>query len=478
MYSPSPTSPFTPFVAERTILQAADVDFEAEEKVDNNHFPTDRTQNHQLWWDADSAILNSRARHTVKVPGGMLGSVPGVITSSTNDDDATTIKDPSLLRLLDCIFGEGDIHFSLFWSIGSADTGEARTSDRKPCKGEGRQERRRLGTAVLRRSDLAPLVKKTSSRAVLRLAIQPCRPADGGGSTEGEQSGASRSFGCRFSAPGTLPLSVSYRREPSAVARRKSRGGNGRRETANGVPHKLQHKRHHVGHDSSTDNHGNRGEMHARRASTMMTTLSFGEEKELEKAAEDDEHDLHPSEIGAKRSFGEIKEEGDIGRRQAPGRDNESRRRERADRRADEDVMHYLDLRGDSDGTGGADTLVHRSSRTEHLLPARTTVCVCVDGIELPHASLENVDALAGDGESLVWASFRFPGTEDWDRGSGGGSVGEGGGNGNRLDEDERWSPAVSVQRESTRDWAPLEWSVEVNDVDILYGDKLCDSGV
>ncbi|CAM9748503.1 unnamed protein product, partial [Choristocarpus tenellus] len=93
---------------------------------------------HTLWWDADSAILNSRTRHAVKVKalGGSMtdlglgspslsdqkGDWRGGITTAGDFDHGNEVHEGSgegeLGKLLDCIFGPNNITFLIYWSAG------------------------------------------------------------------------------------------------------------------------------------------------------------------------------------------------------------------------------------------------------------------------------------------------------------------------------------------------------------------------
>jgi hypothetical protein len=132
-----------------------------------------------LWWDADSAVLNSRARHTVRVP-----------SSSRVGADAAEHS-----ALLDAVCGDSDgIVLELRWSGNTTVSASASTAERTVTQPL-------LGTAVLSRAQLAALL--TAHSSVQHLSLPVTAAAD-----------------ALSIVPAVLPLAVSYRREPSTVARR------------------------------------------------------------------------------------------------------------------------------------------------------------------------------------------------------------------------------------------------------------------
>ncbi|CAM9342575.1 unnamed protein product [Scytosiphon promiscuus] len=371
-------------------------------------------QRHELWWDADSAVLNSRARHTVKVP------------------------DQSLNGLLDCMFGREDVVFSLFWSAGGAGAqqGSPGGSDGEAeGTGLGKQRRSPLGKVVLRRSDMLSLVQRTSSRVVLRLPIEPAR-------TEGTDKRAA------LPAPETLPLSICYRREPSAVARRKSRDRRGLIEDFAGAPvdgraeeggsenpHQYPGVLPRVGSDAGRS---------AGNAISPSAAVGLGAEQEKGENGETSwggqghlEHGGPPTSpregVGTSRGSG-----GEL--RPSEG--------------------------GCSDSLeSGSDSLVVRSSGTEHLLPAHTKLCVRVESVVLTTCAGGSGEVAGIEEEVLVWVGFAFRGPD-----TGGRAEREKGGvflwkpaAEQARRREIHWSPPVLTRRNSERDRvAPLEWSIEL----------------
>lgn len=400
--------------------------------------PTTAGQTHELWWDADSGILNSRARHTVKVPGGILdepaaagsaGGAGGGAGQSSGDAGtaavAATTEGGSLNNLLDCMFGREDVVLSLFGGVAAAGTGGARSEAPWGHGGGGRAGesiamtkrqggRSLIGTAVLRRADLLPLVRRTSGRAVLRLPIEP---ADDTGE------------GVLQAAPEALPLSVSYRREPSAVARRKSRGRSGRRE--------ARSEESHQGLDVSCDED----------VAGLPSAADLGKEE---------------AEGG-----GEYEASGGRGEDVSPGEVSSSSPRHGAASAPEESFG------GSGDGGGSPDScesvtgnLTRRTARTEHLLPARTKLCVHVDSVRLTSAS--GVGDVGGKEQGqLLWVSFDFPGPESGgrpERKRGGVYVWKPGDEKEEKRREVQWSPAVVATPQAERDLvALLQWRLEVS---------------
>lgn len=389
---------------------------------------------HELWWDADSGILNSRARHTVKVPGGILdkpaapgsaGSAGGGAGQSSGDAGtdavATTTEGGSLNNLLDCMFGREDVVLSLFAGVAAAGTGGARPEAPWGDGGGGRAGesvatskrqggRSLIGKAVLRRADLLPLVRRTSARAVLRLPIEPA-----------DDTGA----GVLLAAPEALPLSVSYRREPSAVARRKSRGRGGRRE--------ARSEESHQGLDVSCD----------ADVAGLPSAADLGKEE---------------AEGG-----GECEASGVRGQDASPGAVSSSSPPHGGASAPEKGFG------GSGDGGGSPDSCesatgppARRTSRTEHLLPARTKLCVHVDSVRLT----SGVGDVGGEEQVLLWVSFDFPGPESGgrpERKRGGVYVWEPGDEKEERRREVQWSPAVVAARQEERDLvALLRWRLEV----------------
>lgn len=414
------------------------------------------------------------------MPSGLLDAFPKNPDGDEISERARR-EDVSLGRLLDCMFGEGDVRLSLFWSAGGcgaernqqqspreASVGQVRREQSDEDSGNRRQERRCMGTAVLRRDDLLPLVRRSSARTVLTIQIDP-HPgshADGGSAVAGGDSTS-------FPPPRVLPLSVSYRREPTAVARRKSRGWSCRREA------------------------------NVRQEEESLGSFGTGErdrecqEKDLDMPGGggcDVRSQNGPpiDEVGLASDSGsvDVKERGRYGlggRVEDDGGDTSKENPqglEKARATTGEGKAAYCehfsgtgspDSRSDVDNSsatsGSSGAFVHRSSRTEHILPAHTTVCIRVDSIYflrplLPH-DIRDMAAYDGDGTCLAyWASFAFPKLESWGRGEQQTSSGVSWGNGrdeNGMDREEYWSPAVPSTRQDGSDGVPLAWRVEVS---------------
>lgn len=385
------------------------------------------SQKHELWWDADSGILNSRTRHTIKVPAG--DSV------AADDDDASTAgsgsPDQSLHHLLDCILGGGDVILSLSWSIGGATGGRApwdRGGDSVAMEEKDvTQERRPLGKAVLRRDDLLPLVRQKSASAVLRLPIEP-NPGIGA---------ASEGWRGAPSAPAFFPLCVSYRREPSAVARRKLRGRDRRPGGSRAVED---------------------------------LALDRGEEKE-QNGVRVSSGDIESARVGHAVEQAELSGQAECGRGVVLGvkRGDESKVNYAvsiADRRTGT-PQRSEDAFAESFGDGlvescnnnqGNDTVVRGSSRIEDSLPTRATVCVRVENIDF--AAATTATTLESEVDNVVWASFEFPRQVERRRGDVFVWRPE------SIDNDGsevHWSPpAATFRREGGLERASLEWRVEV----------------
>lgn len=351
------------------------------------------------------------------------------------------------------MFGREDVTLSLFWSAGG---GGAGPGQRAPWsrgggdEGEGKDEahrRRPLGTVALRRADLLPLVRHTCSRAVLRLPIEPaCADTDGGGG------------GRALRAPETLPLSISYRREPSAVARRKWRGWGGRREGTQAADEGVGGVRADDGnlddglgllYDGSAD---------AGRGGDAPPGERVGEAGRVHRPVSValSEQDVEGVRGGTGGGEEESAEHVELASWLKPGVGTPE----------GSIAEGVSSVDGSPDPWGSeSNTLVHRSSRTEHLLPARTTMCVRVERIVLVNISPAGGGTLEDGEEDLVWTSFDFPGPAEFKpRGGKRGGVFvwdavEGGAKSQEV----HWSPAVAVRRESGHDSVPLEWSVEVS---------------
>lgn len=410
----------------------------------NTETPPTAGQTHELWWDADSGILNSRARHTIKVPGGMLDNLPAGTADSSGSGESSGLasaEDRSLNSLLDCMFGRDDVVFSLYWSAGGVG-GRQRAPRSEIDGGHGekapnreevadKQERSPLGKAVLRRSDLLPLIGRTSARVVLSLPIEPTGADEGG-------------MASVLPVPEALPLSISYRREPSAVARRKHRGSGGRRE---------------VGDQPAAGS----GDV-SRREEILGFRQGLDESCEVDSAQGQADIVGHPS-----------KE--DLGKAEEKGVGNEDREEGQAQRGRHGEGLSVSTPKNGSGAEAGSDgggspesrerdshTLLHRSPRTEHLLPARTNLCVGVESFSLA-ADIVNAGKIAGKEKSLLWVSFDFPrpeGSGQVERQRGGVFV---------------WKPAVGKKLREVhcspvavanrvggcdRMTAPLQWSIEV----------------
>eukprot|EP00903_Cladosiphon_okamuranus_P009595 g9134.t1 len=413
--------------------------------------PLTAGQTHELWWDADSGILNSRARHTIKVPGGMLDErLLGSAEDSTGggmDGGTATGEGRSLNTLLDCMLGNEDVVLSLFWSAGGAGARQSAPWDDGYADGGGgngggahegnvaaettmtkEQRISPLGKVVLRRSDVLPLVRRTSASVVLRLPIEPA----GAGTGEGDKAPA-------LPVPEMLPLSVSYRREPSAVARRKSRGRGGCRE---------------VGQAAAV---GVGGESQEYPQDLDASASSCEVEGVLSQA----DASGHPLEVV---DLGKAEEKGESGEVSEDGRES-GKRAERGGAGGDGDPPGSKA----SDGRGRG--RVHRSSRTEHLLPARTKLCVRVESVCLETSFVEEGRMVGKEGDGLLWVSFDFPGAGSGgqaERKEGGVFVWKPGGAGGAGEEGKRpeihWSPpaAAASQGGACGRVAPLQWSVEL----------------
>lgn len=441
------------------------------------------SQTHELWWDADSGILNSRARHITKVPGSMLDK-DNLLPSNLNKDETEVYyhgeekkheadkaiaghnrpaapQNRQLNDLLDCMFGRGDLVLSLFWrsSEAGAEAGhrEAWGSCREgEVEGKARvnHQRQALGTAILRRVDLLPLVRWASASRVLRIPIQPTNANNGG-----------------MPPPEALPLSISYRREPSAVARRKSHGLSGRRDgmkqagdVLGDVRRDCEEGKEHDQELSSSRDMNNALTQHAGKPN-LDHPLALGGGGAMIGEAREGTGEKGSTSMGdghvlslngsASPKQGVETPEGSLGR----------------------------SVSADSDSAGSWDsktnTVLHQSNRTEHLLPARTKVCVRVKGVTLTD-DFPGVVALARTQDLLVWLSFNFPRFEGY-KGQGErepgnnhlwkkGAVDAGG-------QEVHWSPTCAVSREEGRDWVPFEWSFEVRN-GVSYAYHLSRSGV
>lgn len=402
-------------------------------------------QTHELWWDADSAVLNSRARHTIKVPGSLLDqlapSAPGDTERASGDnesgggggDGSATAGERSLNGLLDCMFGREDVALSLFWSAGGAGARQGGNDGEANGAGSGKQGRSPLGRVVLRRADLLPLVRRTSARVVLRLPIEPAG-AEGRG-REGV-----------LPAPEVLPLSISYRREPSAVARRKSRCRRGGHGELGRAP--LDGGAADQGSGESDQTLGalseaGSAEGQARRNASRTSTVNPGADKEKVGSGGPSGEGQDPESGGGLSSS-----PGGVGTLGGSG----------------------VEFRANSGGSPiswerDSNARVHRSSGTGLLLPARTKLCVRVDSV-IVTGDVDAGGKAADSEEALVWVSFDFPGSD-----AGGQAEREKGGvflwmpadEQARHREEVHWSPAVVASRDDGRDRvAPLEWSIEV----------------
>ena len=370
--------------------------------------------------------------------------LPPNAADSTGDGDSggsATAEDRSLNTLLDCMLGKEDVVLSLFWSAGGAGSRQSAPWDDGSGGGGGanegkavaemlakeQQRRSPLGKVVLRRADVLPLVRRTSASAVLRLPIEPA------GDGDGEKASA-------LPVPEVLPLSVSYRREPSAVARRKSRGWSGRRDVGPGAAGGG-------GGGSCGDGEG--------EGSPQDLNASFEFEGPLSKAGA---ASSRPSKVDRgkaeeKDASSEVSEDGkeDVKRAEWGGSGGDG------------------DSPGSSESDGRSHTLVHRSSRTEHLLPARTKLCVRVESVCLATTGFVEEGRTAGRGDDgLLWVSFDFPGAErsgQAERKRGGVFVWKPGGDGEEAKRPEvHWSPpaAVASQEDRCGRVALLQWSVDV----------------
>lgn len=380
----------------------------------------------------------------------MLDKLPSSATdgssggSGGSGDLASSAEDRSLNRLLDCMFGRDDIVLSLFWSAGGIGARQrapwSETDGEHGEKGPNaeavaeKQERSPLGKAVLRRSDLLPLVGRTSARVVLSLPIEPAGRGKGG-------------KGHGLTVPTALQLSISYRREPSAVARRKYRGSSERRQVADQA--------------ASEDGDG------SRREGCQGTYQGMYESCEVGRAQGQTDVTGQP----AKADLGKTEEKGGGGEDPEEGQVRSGRRHGASG--SVSTPKKGPGAEGGSDGGGGSPdswesdshTLMHRSSRTEHLLPARTKLCV---GVERFSVGAEFVDAgkVAGKEKSLLWVSFDFPrngGGGQTERKRGGVFVWKPGVEAN-LRPEAHCSPVAVANRAGRGDrvTVPLQWNVEV----------------
>ena len=404
------------------------------------------SQTHDLWWDGDSGILNSRARHTIKVHGNAVGKLPDGPTNDSRDagggggsgggGESGTPEDRLLHGLLDCVFGPGDVGLNLFWSSGEVGAGQREPQPRHHGHGEARtggdRAHRPLGKALLRREDLLPLVRRTSASVVLRLPIEPSS-AEGG---DGE-----------LRPPETLPLSVSYRREPSAVARRKSHASSARRAAKERDGKDDDGFLQEVGVKLMRDGGQARGGGHL--TGDYAFDGSFG---------------ANPSEGNEESVGGETRGE----RRQSGDSCKSLPSHPRGAGSPEGSVDGGTSVGNDSHGSreSGRKMLGIRSPRTDHLLPARTTLCVRVTSISWMTSS-----TLVTKGGGFIWASFDFPGpggygVEEMKRGGVFVWQPEAGG-GETKRENEHWSPPVAANEEGSCDRVPLDWRVEVRDIGV-----------
>lgn len=344
------------------------------------------------------------------------------ITAADTSTAGNGSADRLLHYLLDCLLGGGDVILSLSWTIGGANGGRApweRGRDSVAVEEEVvTQERRPLGTAVLRRDDLLTLVRQKSASAVLRLPIEPS-PGIG-------WIGAPR-------VPEFFPLCVSYRREPSAVARRKLRGRDRRPGGSRAV-----------------------GDV----------VLGRGEGKE-QSGLEVSSGDTESARVSP------VVEQAGLSRQAECGRDVVL-----SVKRADESSVSYAissagqrmpqrseDAFAESVGDGlvescnnkGNDIGVCESSCIEDSLPTCATVCVRVENLVLAATAALTVGS---EMDNVVWASFEFPRQVERKRGAV--FVWQS----DRIDNDSyqvHWSPpAASFRREGDMEHSSLEWRVEV----------------
>lgn len=376
-----------------------------------------------------------------KVPDGPTDdsrNTEGGGSSGRGGGETSTPEEQSLDGLLDCVFGRGDVVLTLFWSSGEAGAGQREPQHRHDGHGEagadGNKQHRLLGKAVLRREDLLPLLRRTSARVVLRLPIEPAT-ADG---MMGE-----------LRPPETLPLSISYRREPSAVARRKSRVSGGRRDAKEGAIGGVPCCR--------KDSEGSLQEVGMRLRCDVGQARGKGQLGGGN--VFDSSFDASPSrgdEEGVGDETGEGRQQGETLRKPLPVLPQGVASPEGS-------VDEGASVTNDSCGPweSGRKTLGNRSPRTDHLLPARTTLCVRVKSISWTSSSI-----ISAKGDRFLWTSFDFPepggyGEEQkrgsvfvWQPGAGGGEV---------KRDNEHWSPPVAAKgEESAYDRVPLEWRVEV----------------
>lgn len=362
------------------------------------------------------------------------------------------------------------------WDTAAAETWKGPTEEL-----EGRKRKHHfMGTALLRRTDLLPLVRRTSARAVLRLPIERPSPSNAEGSSGGDRGGREAapdekaSAAIFFSAPDMLPLSVSYRREPSAVARRKSRAWSGRQEPktkeGSGV--------------------GTEGERESPEDGDDVCRSSRG----IARGEGGDTTDYLQPNLGLSRNGGKnidsnVTGDADSERMSVGGAGETPQSIDGIaqtmcdDGRASHGELcsgnNSLKARGDfsssssssstSADSGGA--LVHHLFRTETLLPAHTTLCIRVDSINFVSPSSD--DNVPGsnvmydeEGPAFAyWAGFTFPSPDCWGREQQEKceTLGRGGGGENGMGEEEYCSPALPAVWEGGVRRVALEWCVEVS---------------
>lgn len=350
------------------------------------------------------------------------------ITAADASTAGSGSADRLLHYLLDCILGEGDVILSLSWTIGGATGGRApweRGGDSVAMEENNMtQERRPLGTAVLRRDDLLPLVRQKSASAVLRLPIEPS-PGIG-------WIGAPR-------APDFFPLCVSYRREPSAVARRKLRG----QDSLSG----------------------------GRRAVRDMV-LGRGEGKEqsgLGVSSEDTESAGVSRVVGQAGLSGQANCSRDVDLSAKPTDESgvndaissTNKRTGTPQRPEGSFAESFSDGLVESCNNKGGDAVVCESSRIEDSLPTHATLCIRVEKLDLTAAAAATEALTVGsEMDCVVWASFEFPRQVERKRGAV--FVWRP----DSIDDDSsqvHWSPpADNLRREGNIEYASLEWRVEV----------------
>lgn len=351
-----------------------------------------------------------------------------ISTTALASGKATSPEEHSLESLLDCLFGRGDTTLSLFWSGGSSAVdhlqahGDARQEGEQERRdgGHDEDERRLLGTAVLRRADLLPLVRQTSARIVFKLPIRP--------------SSSNADEFVRLLPPDVLELAITYRREPSAVARRKSHGWCARRRTESETLPAIDRSNAH-------DLQESHQELNSLDDAMNAPEFSSGDSCDDDRnSSSDQEQSVNDDQAPSSPRRASEPPEGSVG---------ESAGNSFASSRESEKVP-----------------VDDAPSRTEHLLPARATVCFRVEHFTLTSGVVSGHEAHSDSERGLLWVSFTFPAAESMRqkaRKQSGVFVWE-----DRAQQAEQgktyWSPTVAAGMDGERERIPLDWDVEVKE--------------